>query len=83
MKFHLYKGFEVAPYPYQLTKGGCWVARVAVTRPATPQSCALVRAYTDDASFPNKEDAEARALELGKQIVDGNHPRFSLGEMRD
>jgi len=82
MKIHLYKGFEVAPYPYQLTQDGRWVARVAVTKPIASTGCALVRTFTDEESFPVKRDAEAHALELGKQIVDGKHPRFSLGELQ-
>jgi len=63
-----YKGFGISPSALHLSDSGEWEALVTITKyiDGTYQDIP----YTDDKTFGSREEAENRAIEIGKHIID-------------
>ena len=77
-----YKGFEISPAPYQLRDSGEWELRVVIRRHHDARGETLEKPFTGKQTYKSKEEAEAHAIKLGKQIVDGHYPDFSIDDLR-
>lgn len=71
-----YKGYELEPKSYKLADSDAWMFSIDISKLSSgdwqnqPFDC------TD--TFKTKEEADSYAIDLGKLIVDGNHPTCKL-----
>lgn len=70
-----YKGFRLRPVSKQ-TDAGAWSSEVVVEYLA--QDDAEDLDFRSGDLFTTAREAEAAAIALGKQIIDGEHPEFRL-----
>jgi hypothetical protein len=63
-----YKGFGISPGALHLSDSDEWEALVTITKyiDGTYQDIP----YTDDKTFGSREEAENRAIDIGKHIID-------------
>jgi hypothetical protein len=76
-----YEGFELSPAPYQLAESGEWELRVSITKHHDSRGETLQKTYTGKNTFKSKQEAEAHAIEFGKQIIDGKYPKFTIEDL--
>ncbi len=76
-----YKDFELSSAPYQLAESDGWELRVVITKHHDSRGETLTKSFTGKNTFKSKEEAEAHAIEFGKQIIDGNFPEFTIEDL--
>lgn len=71
-----YKGFDILPRPYQLTDSKLWTIDLEIRRYGARQPFSL------DERHQSEEAAAARCSVLGRRIVDGEVPGWSVDHLR-
>lgn len=77
----VYKEFKLNPAPYQLAESGEWELRVTITKHHDNRNETLQRTYSAKNTFKSKIEAEAHAIEFGKQIIDGEFHKHSIKDL--
>jgi len=70
-----YKGYQLRPVPKQ-SASGKWSDEIVIEHAA--QDDAEDFNFASGKLFPTAEEAEAAAIALGMQIINGEHPRFKM-----
>ena len=73
-----YKGFEVVPRTIQL-EGGDWRAEVVLER-HRPDGVRR-RTFPAQGTYEHESDAREAALEMGRQVLDGEVPESSVEDL--
>lgn len=71
-----YKGFNILARPYLLHKSNRWAAELEISRADTTQSFGVA------ARYGTEEEANARCSGLGRRIIDGEIPGWSVDRLR-
>jgi len=71
-----YKGFKILARPYQLHESKRWTADFEIRRNGRRQPFGL------DERYLTEEEAEARCSGLGRRIIDGRVPGWSVEHLR-
>ena len=76
MRTSQYKGFTIAARSYQLHDSMRWTAGLAIRRQRRWQPFTLAERY------PTQEEADAEACRIGRRIIDGTVPGWTVDHMR-
>ena len=71
-----YKGFRILARPYQLCESKRWTADFEIRRRGRGQ------AFSARERCPSEQEAEAHCSSLGRRIIDGTIPRWSVDRLR-
>ena len=71
-----YKGFEILTRPYQLHETRRWTVDLEIHRRGRRQPFSLAERYSTE------EQADARCSGLGRRIIDGRVPGWSIEHLR-
>ena len=71
-----YKGFTILARPYQLRESGRWTADVTIRRNGRR------RRFSGDQRHQTEQEAERQCADLGRQIIDGAVPGWSVDHLR-
>lgn len=71
-----YKGFTILARPYQLLASGRWASEFTIRRNGRR------RRFSGDQRHPTEQEAEAQCADLGRQIIDGAIPGWSVDPLR-
>jgi hypothetical protein len=71
-----YKGFRIVARPYQLSESGRWTADFEIRRSGRGQ------AFSARERSPSEPEAEAHCSSLGRRIIDGTVPGWSVDRLR-
>ena len=71
-----YKGFSIQARPYALLESGCWTADLEIRRSGRSQPFSLRGRYQ------SQEEAQSECAGLGRQIIDGGVPGWSVDHLR-
>ena len=72
-----YKGFSILARPYPLHESGCWTADLEIRRSGRSQPFALQGRY------PSRDEAQSECAGVGRQIIDGGVPGWSVDHLRE
>jgi hypothetical protein len=72
-----YKGFNILARPYLLHKSNRWASELEISRNDTTQAFGLA------ARYGTEEEANARCSGLGRRIIDGEVPGWSVDRLRN
>jgi len=61
-----------------MTESEEWLVRVCIE--LHPGPGVLTKSYDSTETYPDKEEADRKAIEFGQQIIDGRCPGLSLPE---
>lgn len=70
-----YKGFRLRPVANE-TSEGKWSMAVVLERPA--EDDAEDYSFYGTEVFATAEEAEKASIAMGREIIDGEHPKFAL-----
>ena len=76
MSTNRYKGFSIRARPYALNASGCWTADLEIRRSGRSQSFAVRGRYQSEA------EALVECAGMGRRIIDGGIPGWSVDHMR-
>jgi hypothetical protein len=71
-----YKGFSILARPYALVESGRWTADLEIRRLGRSQPFSLRGRYRSE------EEAQSECADLGRQIIDGGVPGWSVDHLR-
>jgi len=71
-----YKGFNIVARPYLLYESGRWAADLKISRRDRTQTFGLAGRYATE------QEADARCSGLGRRIIDGEVPGWSVDRLR-
>lgn len=71
-----YKGFTILARPYQLLASGRWASELTIRRNGRR------RRFSGDQRHPTEHEAETQCTDLGRQIIDGAIPGWSVDHLR-
>jgi hypothetical protein len=74
----MYNGYYIAPAPYQ-AEFGKWSLKLTITPVAGGAQGALE--IDENELFDDQEQAYEGCLAVGRQVIDGQHPRYSVGRL--
>lgn len=70
-----YKGFKILTRPYRLHESGRWTGELDIRRNRR------VLPFPVDEQFRTEEEADARCADVGRQIIDGKLPGWSVDRL--
>lgn len=73
-----YKGFQLTALPYQSNGSDDWLVCVAIGKRDEEAGNMLEMPVTADEQLGSREEAEQRAIEFGKNVIDGRVPEHSV-----
>lgn len=76
-----YKGFDLDPIPYQLDKSDQWQVCVGIAKHHEALDITLEKPFLGEEVCVTEEAARTKSIELGKQIVDGEHPEYTVEDI--
>ena len=76
MRSHQYKGFTIMARSYQLRDSKRWTAGLAIRRHRRWQP------FTLSTRYATQEEADAESCRLGRSIIDGSIPGWTVDHMR-
>jgi len=76
MTISRYKGFTILARPYQLYESGRWTAELTIRRNGRR------RRFSGYQRHPTEQEAEVQCADLGRQIIDGAIPGWSVDHLR-
>lgn len=71
-----YKGFDIVARPYQISQSRRWTVDLEIRRKHRKQPFSL------DERYPTEQEADARCSGLGRRIIDGRVPGWSVDHLR-
>ena len=71
-----YKGFRILARPYQIYESRRWTADLEIRRKGHGQ------AFSANERYPSEAEAEAQCSNLGRRIIDGTVPGWSVDRLR-
>lgn len=71
-----YRRFAIIAGPYHLFESGRWTVDLKIRRNGRGQAFSLAEQY------PTEQEAEARCLVVGRKIIDGGVPGWSVEHLR-
>jgi hypothetical protein len=71
-----YKGFSIVTRPYQISRSQQWTVDFEIWRKHQRQPFSL------DERYPTEHEADARCSGLGRRIIDGRVPGWSVDRLR-
>lgn len=71
-----YKGFKIVARPYRLRDSGQWTVDFEIRRNGR------ARPFAVDERFATEQEAGAQCADLGRRIIDGEVPGFSVEPLR-
>lgn len=71
-----YKGFSIVARPYQLHRSKRWSVELEIRRNGGKQPFCL------DESYRTEQEADARCTGVGRRIIDGKLPGWSVDHLR-
>lgn len=73
-----YNGYQIEPTPFPM-QGGGYNLRVTISHHTGPE--VKMRPFSAKGHFDTQEEANAAAIEFGKQIIDGNVEGLSIEDL--
>ncbi len=71
-----YKGFHIEARPYQLHESRRWTVDLEIRRKGRRQY------FSGEERYPTGREADLRCSGLGRQIIDGGVPGWSVDHLR-
>lgn len=72
-----YKGFRILSRPYQLQPSARWAVELEIGRNGRRQR------FSTEERYQTEQQADARCSGLGRRIIDGKVPGWTVGHLRD
>jgi hypothetical protein len=72
-----YKGFRILSRPYQLQPSARWAVELEIGRNGRRER------FSTEERYPTEEQADARCTGLGRRIIDGRVPGWTVGHLRN
>jgi hypothetical protein len=71
----MYNGYYIAPAPYQ-AEFGKWSLKLTIVPASGAEQTALE--IDENQLFDDQEQAYEGCLAVGRQVIDGRHPRYTV-----
>ena len=71
-----YQGFEILSRPYKVARSGLWTVEVEIRRDGR------ARSFGVGGRYQTEKDADIQCRDLGRRIIDGNVPGWSVDRLR-
>jgi hypothetical protein len=71
-----YKGFNIKARPYRLFESGRWTVDLEIHRRGRWQP------FSSEERYRTEQEADARCSGLGRRIIDGGVPGWSIDHLR-
>ena len=72
-----YRGFEILSRPYRLADSGFWTVELEIRRGG------LARCFSVNERYATEAEADFQCVGLGRQIIDGRVPGWSVKNLRN
>jgi len=72
-----YRGFEILSRAYQLADSGSWTVELEIRRNGR------TRSFSVNERYATEKEADVECVVLGRQIIDGWVPGWSVKNLRD
>ncbi|MEO8030557.1 MAG: hypothetical protein ABI765_06900 [Gemmatimonadota bacterium] len=76
MHTHRYKGFTIQSRPYQIRPSGRWTVDLEISRRGRERAFGLLE------HCRSERESDARSFEVGRRIIDGAIPGWSVDGLR-
>ena len=76
-----YRGYEIESGSQKLKDTHSWTVRVIITKHRDAAGVSNQRGFSASTTYPTQEEANEAALRLGREIIDGKVPKFTVGDL--